>query len=195
MDVSCSETSSNRKTSLFLADNEILVTGFGSFGEFEQNPTEVLASSWSMSRVLKVSFSAVDQFLASLSLSKSSIWVQLGVSAKASKLTFELAARNRIGETADVEGVVKPNEIEAGPPILLGTLWNQALLNSLRFDFEVSSDAGDYLCNYLYYRSLRRFPQAKIGFLHVPPKTTVPIEELQALLGDTLCALTDRLHA
>jgi pyroglutamyl-peptidase len=195
VDANCSETSSSRKTSLSLEDRAVLVTGFGSFGEFEQNPTEVLACGCPTHHVLRVSFSAVDQFLAGLDLPEGCIWVQLGVSAKAKKLTFELAARNQNGVSADVDGITKPGEIEPGPPVLLGTLWDQAIQDSLPFDFEVSSDAGGYLCNYLYYRSLRRFPHARIGFLHVPPETIVPLAELKALLGETLAAVNDQLTA
>jgi pyrrolidone-carboxylate peptidase len=40
-----------------------------------------------------------------------------------------------------------------------------------------SVDAGSYLCNYLLYRALLRFPEKRIGFLHVPAFSVVPFEE------------------
>jgi hypothetical protein len=42
------------------------------------------------------------------------------------------------------------------------------------------------LCNFIFYRALQAFPDRRVGFLHVPPRTVVPMSEqhpfLRALL-------------
>lgn len=38
-----------------------------------------------------------------------------------------------------------------------------------RNHWEISSDAGGYLCNYSFFRAKQRFPTKHIYFIHVPP--------------------------
>lgn len=94
----------------------------------------------------------------------------MGVSGGASKFRVELAARNKISATPDTEGNVKgPSSINEASPAILGTtlFWTPALLYPNE-RFELSTDAGGYLCNYLYFRCLEALQDRRVGFLHVP---------------------------
>jgi pyrrolidone-carboxylate peptidase len=153
----------------------LLLTGYGPFGDIQENP-----SSWLVQRLgypyklLEVSFQAVEEFLTDPELQNYDALLHLGVAASATKFRLELVGRNKIGPHPDVRGVAGPSQIGLGTFQLSSTIWNPN--DSIHEDFEFSHDAGDYLCNYLLYRSLETFPTKKIGFLHVPPESSIPLE-------------------
>jgi pyroglutamyl-peptidase len=69
------------------------------------------------------------------------------------------------------------SEVEAGGPARLSSSWPD-----LALPFEVSDDAGRYVCNAWLYQALRRWPQSpRVGFLHVPPQGMAPALLLSAL--------------
>ena len=41
--------------------------------------------------------------------------------------------------------------------------------------WQASVDAGGYLCNYLYFQSLKKLQNTDVGFLHVPPESAIPL--------------------
>lgn len=166
----------------------LLITGFGPFGDVSENPSSVLAASNGMPfEILEVSFSAVDAFIDRISADTPDAILCLGVAAKAEKIRFETVAHNKIGPTPDVRGEVwGPGPIDpAAPPMQAGTLWNPILLQETSLS-EPSADAGGYLCNYLYYQAITRFPNSKIGFLHVPSFEKIADEVQVQFLGMTL---------
>jgi pyrrolidone-carboxylate peptidase len=158
-----------------------LVTGFGPFGKNATNPTSILAPHFDRHcRVLEVSYAAVDEFVEELP--DFDTIVCLGLSAGARQVKMELFARNQAGKTKDVRGQIwGPAWIEKdGPPVLCSTLMppdelfeNIQVLRSERFG--PSPDAGDYLCNFLYYRILAS-TRANAVFVHVPTFETMPAE-------------------
>lgn len=167
------------------------MTGFGAFGAFATNPSAQLAAgSGCRHEVLEVAFEAVDAFLQGLDPVSFDALLLLGVAGKADRMRVETVARNRIGAAPDVRGVVQgPGPVDpAAPPLLAATLWPPELLadTSCR---EASVDAGDYLCNYVFFRALQAFPQGRVGFLHVPPVEALPIETQQAELEKVITLL------
>ena len=84
---------------------------------------------------------------------------------------MEMFARNeRKGD--DVRGHENLGPIDdRGPLLLPSTLWTPELATDLLLfaprEVATSLDAGTFLCNYLYYRGLERFPGKRVGFLHV----------------------------
>lgn len=160
----------------------MIVTAFGPFGRFSSNPSEVLGRVIFGDRlvVLPVSYRAVDRFLDTVGVD--TVMLMLGVAGCAAEMRIEHVARYANGGTADIEGECRPRE---GDHFLQGRLWEGV---DLRSDcWRESRDAGDYLCNYIYYESSRRFPNMKAGFVHIPPFSAVPIQ-LQA------CRLRRLLH-
>lgn len=169
----------------------LLVTGFGAFGEFDNNPSSLLAPECGCEHcVLEVSFKAVDAFLAGLDPESFDALLMLGVAGKAEAMRVETVARNWIGPVLDVRGERHgPGLLDpAAPPRLAATLWPAELLADAPLR-AASIDAGDYLCNYLFFRALQAFPDKRVGFLHVPPVSVVAIEEQQRMLGEVVAEL------
>jgi pyroglutamyl-peptidase len=169
------------------ARDRTIVTGFLAFEGFPVNPSALLAEGCGRRfELIDVSYDAADEFVAALEPSSFDRLVLTGVAGKSSRLRTERVARNVVGDRPDVRGVVRgPGPIDAdGPALLAGTLWT-----SQAFGWETdvrrpSEDAGDYLCNYVYWRALRRFGAGKrVGFLHVPPVEQMVLErQAEALL-------------
>lgn len=169
---------------------KLFVTGFGAFSTFQDNPSAYLAKNCGLPhRVLEVSYAAVDEFLENLDLSEFDGLLSLGLAAGTAVYRLEMIGRNTIGQALDVRGVAGPSKIGLGPHQLSSSLWEG--LQPLD-GFEWSTSAGDYLCNYILYRALERFPEKRIGFLHIPPPETIPLDrqlqDFRALLA-TLGAL------
>lgn len=158
----------------------IFVTGFGPFGQFDSNPSGWVAEELGQPfAVLPVSYAAVDAFLDDFVPSDTSAWLMFGVSKHAARLTLEQVGRNRIGPHPDIAGwTLGPAILDcSGPPNLAATLWHLVPRSEIGEYGERSVDAGDYLCNYLLYRALSRFPGLPIGFVHIPPDETMPRTE------------------
>lgn len=147
-----------------------LVTGFGPFGAITDNPSSTLAKqSGHPFELLSVSFGAVDRFFAELDPTAFDVLLMLGVAAGRERVSIETVARNVIGATADVDGLVRgPGLIDAGAAATIATRWPDRLSNVGGGDIQFSEDAGDYLCNYTYWQALVRPDlQDRALFLHV----------------------------
>ncbi len=164
---------------------QLFVTGFGSFGQFDVNPTSILAPQLSPHHtILPVTYADAETFVTFPLPAGISTLLMLGVSAKAETILLETTARNLIGRTPDASGVVAgPMPINPrGPQQIGATLWHDGALMAPGQAWATSVDAGDYLCNYLSYRALEQFPNLRVGFVHVPPfSTMVEAAQIQAL--------------
>ncbi len=173
----------------------LLVTGFGPFGSIDANPSQKLAETCGEEfRVLEVSFRAVDLFVEELALLPPRPVLLMGVAAASEKMRIEWVARNRIGKTPDVLGQVQgPSAIDPnGPPNLAASLWQHSDFGVEHDRWLPSVDAGDYLCNYVFYRALQKGPHHRIGFLHVPSEAKMGFADqalaLQAILQNVKAA-------
>src|SRR5689334_11155483 len=170
-----------------------LVTGFLGFGKFPVNPSALLAESSSRPcELIEVAYDAVDKFVGTLEPNIFDCLLMLGVAGQSSQMRLECVARNRIGPLPDVRGFAPSSARTAidpdGPEILRGTLWDRcAALAEETPQWRRSDDAGDYLCNYIYYRALARFGATHaVGFLHVPPLDQIDLPTQQRLLSQIL---------
>jgi pyroglutamyl-peptidase len=167
-------------------NSRLFVTGFGPFGTVTANPSQLLAESYDgPKQILDVSFAAVDDFVREIDQSSFDTLLLIGVASGRDRLTPEFFARNSIGKTKDVCGESRFGEIDANQPLLLeGTLWRSDQVAEWTMDMPVraSFDAGNYLCNYVYFRALENLPSKHVGFLHVPPVEKVSFEEQKATL-------------
>ena len=173
-----------------------LVTGFLGFGRFAVNPAAELAQTCGRPfHLIEVAYAAADAFVDSVDLTSFDRVILLGVAGESDRFRLEHVAHNVIGPHADVRGIVPDRQwIDAiGEPTLVTSLWQPEYLEALS-DLTRSDHAGDYLCNYLYYRMLRRFGQTcRIGFLHVPPS---PSDRINAVSQRVVFGrLLDRLEA
>lgn len=170
---------------------KLLVTGFGPFGEFTENPSQVLALGCGLPcHILDVTFEAVDEFVAGLSGVEQVL--MLGVHGAADRFHLELFGRNQIGRVADTSGKVRFGEIAAGGPRLVRhRLWNPGLTQALQPEpWRYSRSAGSYLCNYLSYKMLTLRPEIQAGFLHIPSFDRVPQPRQEVFLKNLIAALS-----
>ena len=169
----------------------ILLSGFEPFGDFETNPSwdalklaqdeGLLPANTHITRVPVNYETTFDSYATVVEAIKPEAAVSFGLHGRKgsdplSVIYIEVTARNRDGATKpDNAG----NQRDAAPIVpdasdtLPATFPSNALLAALKeagFHAELSEDAGAYLCNHLFYRSLHayagRFPY---GFVHVPP--------------------------
>lgn len=164
---------------------KLLVTGFGPFRDVVDNPSSRLAVELEgSSEVLPVQYGKVEAFSRSVREREEDTILCLGLNAKAEVLRFELYAHNRIGaepghgSRGHSRTIIKPS----GPKTLGQTLFSPAELPVLKM--QTSYTPGDYLCNFLLYSLLIRYPERRIGFVHVPPFEVIPQNVQLAQLND-----------
>jgi pyroglutamyl-peptidase len=167
----------------------ILATGFGVFPGAPENPTawamgELEREGWQpadarlATRTLPVRFDMWERELRPLLAStKPDAVVAFGLSAKAMGVTLESTARNRVATgRPDYSGACATSGFvtDGGPEIYPTRLPLRDISVALRNEgvpIGRSDDAGDYMCNLLFYR-LMEFAEAGgprvAGFIHVP---------------------------
>ena len=171
-----------------------LVSGFLAFEGFPVNPSALLAANCGRRfELIEVAYESVDEFVGALDTTSFDRLLMLGVAGRSSCMRVERIARNVVGARSDVRGAARaPGPIEPNAPAQLsGTLWTSPAWSTESGDWRPSDDAGEYLCNYIYWRALRQFTKKAIGFLHVPPTEQMDLARQQRALGQIL----DRLES
>lgn len=148
----------------------LLLYAFKPFGGSKTNISEQIISRIHISvpnkiRVFPVSFD--DSELMQLSKKYTFTHVLgLGQYPTGSKLRFERKAKNMMGSKSDAAfKIIDPT----GPDFLFGTWKYPAGIDA----FWRSYDAGKFVCNYYFFRSLQLFPHASVGFVHIPKKYSI----------------------
>jgi pyroglutamyl-peptidase len=169
----------------------VLITGFGRFPGAPFNPSAPLAralgrvrrpafADWRLvSHVFPTSYAAVDRELPPLlAQHQPDILLMFGVAPKSKKVRIETTARNVLSRFPDAArfspGTAKivssaPAKIVSGFP----KMRLLAAARTRRCPAVLSRNAGQYLCNYVYWRGLEA--AAKPGgpklaaFIHLPP--------------------------
>jgi len=166
-----------------------IVTGFGPFRDVTENPSSWLAQrSGHPFELLEVSFAGVDAFLDQLDPQSFDRWLMIGVHGAATKFHLECVGKNYVGNGADVLGWVAGQgaiDLSCSPQIH-SSFW-QGMEDCAAW--EITTDAGGYLCNYLFFRGLQKFPDKKVGFLHVPRQEVVSLETQEIWLNRVLAEL------
>jgi len=171
----------------------LLLTGFGPFETVLENPSELLVrTSGKPYEVVDVSYSRVKHFIHTLAPNSFDTLLLLGAHGTSDKFQIELTARNKLDARPDasgftpVEGPIDPTREES----LQGTLWPRLHLETLLGgSASLSEDAGGYLCNYIYFEALHRFPDKQVGFLHVPLLSKMPFQEQREFLRNLLARI------
>lgn len=164
----------------------LLLTGFGPFPGAPRNPTAEVVTRLAeagagrrlgveiVGHVFATTWAALDELPALLAATRPDLVLHLGLKRRARAITVEATARNRVLRAAvDAAGVAPASTMLAadGPPRLAATLPVRCMASriaGLGLATEISDDAGRYLCNGLFYRSLARRDRPT-GFLHLPP--------------------------
>jgi pyroglutamyl-peptidase len=189
---------------------KILITGFSHFPGEPENTSQYLIELFNdrkdeiagqmdvHAETIRTQYSTVRQHLSVLVRDiRPDIALHFGLSRKARGFCLEQYAHNRVapdreddagqGPQNDVIDPDGPHKIATGLPV------NQiyAALRALGLPVERSDDAGDYVCNYLFYLirsdAIERFMPKMSGFIHVPLLDTQTKDtELTTLTEDQL---------
>jgi pyroglutamyl-peptidase len=175
----------------------VLVTGFGSFGDQTNNPSQLLARALNGRRiagesvtgvVLPVATGQVGPALATaIDNARPRLVVALGVAPGRTAPALERVAVNvRDFPIPDTDGALPVDEpvIVDGPDAYLATLPVKKILSAWQnagLPGYVSNTAGTYLCNQVFYLISHRARQDgfQAGFIHLPAlpawgRATVP---------------------
>jgi len=193
---------------------KLLITAFGPFQEFTQNPSELVLKALVKDgiiqknpnfvishEILPVSYSSVDSYHETWKNQQYDLIIHLGVATNETKMRIEILAKNfKAGK--DINGV-DPKSI----PIIQGakdaiTQIQLPILNEIcekhPNKIQLSYDAGTYLCNYLYYQSMMRCTRdTKVLFIHIADfinnSEAVNLEDQAMILSDLLRMLNLRI--
>lgn len=162
----------------------LLITGFEPFGGIPHNPAEAVAARVRapVGSSLRRLILPVDTQIAPTYLSavidelKPEVVVLLGLAAKRSELCIELIAKNILDFRVPDEAGHQPKRLEIikGAPSELRTRIDATAAVSLwlgkGLPARLSEDAGEFLCNQVYYKALSVLPEsARCVFVHLPP--------------------------
>jgi pyroglutamyl-peptidase len=171
----------------------ILATGFDVFPGAPENPTawaigELQREGWHpdgarlATAVLPVRYDAWESVARPLlAREKPQAVVAFGLSAKTTGFTLESTARNVVGtDRPDFTGACSMSDcvVATGPVVYPSSLPFVEIIQALRqadLPFVRSDDAGDYLCNMLFYNLMHGAGDMDLrmaGFIHAPYLTT-----------------------
>jgi pyrrolidone-carboxylate peptidase len=156
----------------------MLVTGFGPFRNIVHNPSALLAEQLSdQFQILPVTYPAAETFAKSVREIDAEVILCLGLNARLDEPAFELYAHNHIGSEPGSSGRKHTRTVirKSGPKTLGQTLASPEQL--LTLPMKTSFTPGDYLCNFLLYSLLVRYPERRIGFVHIPLFEKMPLDE------------------
>jgi pyroglutamyl-peptidase len=167
-----------------------VVQGFGPFGDFAVNPSELLVRSLAergghnldlVAEVLPVSMQRVAEAVPKLMDSRRpDVWLGVGLAAGRTALSIEAVAVNlahwpRAHADADGVSVTREPVAAGGAAAYLTTLPVAEILGAWRdagIPGYLSQSAGSYLCNLSFYCAARAARDldidCRVGFLHVP---------------------------
>lgn len=180
----------------------IVFTGFEPFGACAVNP------SWDVARIaaeasdiparadlLPVTFRAAAEYGATVLADPGApaALIHVGLSGDRNWISLERFGRNASGDGKDNDGASRPGRLVADGPELLETGFDlDALAAGLAADtgreVRVSDSAGAYVCNAIYYHSLRHARDARVLFVHVPMMDEVESRSV----GETLARCVAR---
>ncbi|HEX3963608.1 MAG TPA: pyroglutamyl-peptidase I [Trebonia sp.] len=166
----------------------VVVQGFGPFGGYTTNPSELLVRSLAergepdiRTEVLPVSLDRVATEVPKLMAEhRPKVWLGVGLAGGRTALAIEAVAVNLADwpeSAADADGVsvARMPVTSDGPAAYLTTLPAETILTAWReagIPGYLSQTAGNYLCNFSFYTAAEAARQlglsCMVGFLHVP---------------------------
>lgn len=160
---------------------KIHVTGFGPFGRFKTNPSEKICKLLAKKKIVetvkifdvqKFSSDVADKYFSDINQliksNKKILLLHFGLHPSKRRVNIERMAKNKF----DGKKINKKLPIKHVLPTNIPLIRHK--------EFENSFDAGDWLCNYIYYRSLEftnKNPNWFSLFVHLPQEKFVSIED------------------
>lgn len=124
------------------------------------------------------------------------IIVLTGEAITRQKISIEIKAKNFVGRSLDNSDEIDTSSsnkvIENAPECIFSTFptveaLSQLLTNSIATG--LSNDAGGYICNALYYKTMYTFPNIPSVFIHFPSLSILKIEDLAKALEIIILSL------
>jgi pyroglutamyl-peptidase len=167
----------------------VLLIGFGPFPGAPFNPSTVLVKALARRRrpaladilitthILATDYAVVDREIPKLFAAKPDIVLIFGLAGRRRHLCIETRARNAVSVLFPDANGHRPSRgdiVPGGPAALRGIAPFADLLGALGgcpIPARLSRDAGRYLCNYAYWRTLERARNGRplVQFIHIPP--------------------------
>src|SRR5580692_8472147 len=190
----------------------VLLTGFGPFPGVPFNPSAVLVKALARRRrpafvgiartthVFATTYEAVDRDLTKLFAQKPDIILMFGLAGSRRHVCIETRARNAVSLLfpdasgyRPQHGVIKLH----GPATLTGNAPFARLAGAAGTKARLSRDAGNYLCNYVYWRALEqvRGTRPLVQFVHIPLVGTTPRRQQRSKMPPTLAQLLKAAEA
>lgn len=193
----------------------VVATGFGPFLENRRNPSWNVAQAFAEAVApqfptqcerLTVTYDEAQRFVESIDWEAGNLLVvHFGLSAKRDRVALERFAHNCRGATRDETGregwsdyVAAEGPVAHATRLSVRTLASDLdleLARELDLGAYVSRDAGEYVCNAIYYHSLAAVDVARRAglaadalFVHVPRLDDRQAEVVGARLGHCLCS-------
>ncbi len=173
-----------------MARPRVLITGFGPFPGFADNPSAWLVETLAKrqewpglkldARVLPTAWEDVARIPRLFETLQPHAMIHFGVSERGQAFAIERSAHNRVARQPDARGTMpETRTIRAGGRMRFHAPFPAtALAAHLRrsgFAARTSRSAGTYLCNFLYYHALewacRQLSAPPVIFVHIPPWT------------------------
>lgn len=192
----------------------ILVTSFGPFNNFKANPSNQIMemlkqkinafsqpNTYYEFETIEVSWSGVSKFIEAKKNETFDFIFHLGVASNESNMRIETSGQN-IQSGTDIENITPEEyQIIKNEPNLNTSISIEILNNFVsKNDFiSMSSDAGSYLCNYLYFKSLYFLGKKSIVlFIHTADTQNQPqapnIEYQSDIIYKLIDILTNKTH-
>jgi len=168
----------------------ILMTSFGPFNNFKTNPSNEImerlkqklsfsspAHNYYKFETIEVSWSSVSTYIENQKNETFDFIFHLGVATNESNIRIETTGQNiqsgnDVENNAPTENQIIPNEPDLHTNISVERLKNFVLKNE---NIKISHDAGAYLCNYLYFKSLYFLgKESAILFIHTADTQNQP---------------------
>ena len=168
----------------------VLVTGFEPFGEYDINPSQLIAQTLNGQElddvviyglVLPVDFNAsVKQITDAIDNLHPILVVSIGLEAKTYSIQVENVAKNLKHDPSDTQNDRRFSRLNLhGPFFRLSSLPTHVIVRELRqngIPAQQSWSAGTYVCNALFYGEVSYIKTKNLpidaGFLHVPLLTS-----------------------
>ena len=171
---------------------EIVVTYFEPFGGRITNTSKEVAGQLSsyFSIELPVSWDSAGQVLLEKLPKETKYLFLLGEAGSYQDVTVELVARN-ISNGVDNYGVKKVEEkIDGGNNLVTSIVFNKKEL-----PVKYSCSTGKYLCNFIYYFSLKNIKGTKIMFIHLPyPRDDLSINDMKEKVEEIISYVTSNKY-
>lgn len=185
----------------------ILITGFMPFADISENPSAIVAravgaipsiAAYADSAILPTEYDASVRVLTSLlDDDRYQACISLGVGTSAAIQIERVAYNIDDTDAPDNAGVIRvATAIDDAPETLTATLPINdlyAAIDTLDVPVELSTNAGRFVCNHLFYGTLHwlrmRGSRTRYGFIHLPMHKEAGLDGPSLPLGDMINAI------